>query len=640
MTVMQKTVLGLVSTLALTGCGGNVSSTPAASGSGSAMSGTVAVGAPITSGTLRILDATGTEVASGIAIDADGRYQVPTLTGTAPYRIEACGYAGPNYQCIYSAAQGPGQVNVTPLTTAMVLLASNQTPTQLMAGASTVLDSAAVAAAQAQLRTGLAGVLSGNVEAGFDFVGGTLSAGSRTGYDKVLDSIGVSTGVDTQPFVQITPRQGTGNLYLEQGSSDGTITPAGAASSLSLESLETLFRNMTTAIGSAQACSTGMAPLLASTVQLSLDDESAPASGPADVSASLCQFFAGGNASATWGARFLSPTLGRCDFSGVVPVCRVSFVIQSVDGGVHPVGEGMAVAFESNAWKFKGQASAVAIRASARAQRDRRIDAGSVVDAYSRALAFEVPALAGLACAKVSQRNPAGTLVTVAYYKRYTGVDGPPRRLSAWRSNQAGESRSTDPAVGEIRTGDDSWLMLPQGVDGDDVVRNFFRGGRTVTVSLYGDTLCTTAFTVSGQSEFDIDVEGVPPLWSAMPSMPWPELSDASKTSLAGVTLGTSAGSEFAASWSFSRGVLGLNDITFCGDRASCGEDGPGRLGARDIAAAATSTVLTLHTGPSTSLTTGSHRMLSLSGRTGDGIGMQSNFLSCAEVSTGLACQN
>ena len=58
------------------------------------LSGTVAVGAPIASGKLRILDANGAVVASDVAIDGDGNYAAVTLTGPAPYRIEACAMPG------------------------------------------------------------------------------------------------------------------------------------------------------------------------------------------------------------------------------------------------------------------------------------------------------------------------------------------------------------------------------------------------------------------------------------------------------------------------------------------------------------------------------------------------------------------
>ena len=41
----------------------------------------------------------------------------------------------------------------------------------------------------------------------------------------------------------------------------------------------------------------------------------------------------------------------------------------------------------------------------------------------------------------------------------------------SWRDDNAG--RSLDPAVGMLRSGDDSWLMLPEGAAGDAVVREF-----------------------------------------------------------------------------------------------------------------------------------------------------------------------
>ena len=95
-------LLSVLGAAILSACGGNPgsSSTPVTSTPSAQLSGTVAVGAPITGGTLRVIDVNGTVVASGITVADDGSYSVPTLTGTAPYRIEACGYAGSNYQCI------------------------------------------------------------------------------------------------------------------------------------------------------------------------------------------------------------------------------------------------------------------------------------------------------------------------------------------------------------------------------------------------------------------------------------------------------------------------------------------------------------------------------------------------------------
>jgi hypothetical protein len=520
--------IGLTCALLLAGCGGGSSSSapPPDVAPSAQLTGTVAVGAPITDGTLRVLDATGAVVASGIDIDANGAYTIPELTGTAPFRIEACGYAGANYQCIYSVAQGPGTANVTPLTTATVLLASGQSANNLMSGANTDLSGAAVEGAQGTLRSNLASFLaSGNVDPNFDFVSGDLNAGSRTGYDKVLDAIGVSTGIDDdKPFVQITPRLGTGNLYLEQNVTVGQVTAAAGADNLSLGGLEALFQHMSDALASADACangSTGLATFLATNARMSGEDGESM-SGAANVAAGLCAMFA---EEERFGSRLLSPTLGRCDLGGASPVCRVSFVLQGSDGSVEPVGQGLAVTQEAGVWKFVGDADAIQINASAKAQRDARVDGDTPVYSYARAIAFDIPALAGLQCAQVTQRTADQQLATVAFYKRFGS--GTVRRLSLWQENAFSNSRSVDPLVGALRSADDTWVALPDGAAGDNVVRNFFRGGRTVTVSLFGDEHCSVPFAVPGQSQtaFEVEVQGVPPVSAELPALPWPELS-------------------------------------------------------------------------------------------------------------------
>ena len=218
---VPATLSALFAALVLGGCGGDAALptdapvaapapapiAPAPTPAPSTLSGSVAVGAPITDGKLRVLDATGATVVADVAIAADGTYPAITLTGTAPWRLEACGYTGANYRCLYSVAQAAGTANVTPLTSAIMLLASGQAPESLMTGSASGLSATAVAAAQDTLRTSLAPVLGdAGVGASLDLVTGALAAGSRTGYDRVLDAVGVSTGTDTRPFVQIVPR--------------------------------------------------------------------------------------------------------------------------------------------------------------------------------------------------------------------------------------------------------------------------------------------------------------------------------------------------------------------------------------------------------------------------------------------------
>jgi hypothetical protein len=616
--------LSVLAVLALAACGGSPSSQGAAPVTltpTTQLAGSVAVGAPITGGTLRILDADGVLVAHDIAVAADGSFTVPELTGRAPFRIEACGYAGANYQCLYSVAQGPGTANVTPLTSATVLLAAGQSPVELMAGSNGVLDAAAVAGAQTQLRAGLSGVLSGNVEANFDFITGALSAGSRSGYDKVLDAVGVTTGVDDKAFVQITPRLGSGNLYLEQGSTLGTVTVANGAGELSLGGLETLFANMTQALASAPACSSGLASQLASGARMSTDGGD-PLSGASAVAAGLCEMFA---SQEMFGSRLLSPTLGRCDLDGAQPVCRVSFVLQDQAGGVQPVGNGMGVTREGGAWKFLGDVDPVQLHASAKAQRDVRIDGDTPVVSYSRAIAFDIQAVTGLQCAQVVQRNADQALVTVAYYKRF-GADVP--RLSLWQQNAFGNTRSLDPTVGALRNADDTWVALPDGDAGDVVVRNFFRGGRTVTVNTFSDDACSAPFAVSGRSSFEVDVEGVPPVWVAMPNLPWTDLTSASRQAVLDLALDANAGTTLNVAWTFSHGTLGLDSGSICSDRSQCGQGGSGRIADFRLRPGATSAAIAVTNG-GTALPATGYKMLALYGRTGDGLDLQSNAIAC-----------
>ena len=624
------------------GCGGGADFIVADSSGGASttsLAGTVAVGAPITNGKLRVLDASGAVVASGVTIDADGHYADVTLTGPAPWRLEACGYAGANYLCVYSVATAAGTANVTPLTSAMVLLATGASPDAMMAPNAPAVSASGVTSAQDQLRASLSGVLAGaGVSGTLDFVSGSLSAGSRSGYDGVLDAVGVSVGQDTQPFVQITPRIGSGNVYMQQGSTVGTVTAANTAN-LGLGGIETLFRNMSASMASATACTdatTGIRRSLSSIAQMTLGDEAAQ--GPDNVAAGLCQFFGSGDDGSTpmWGSTLLSPTLGRCDLSGTVPVCAISFVIQSPQGDVMPVGAGMGVTQEGGVWKFMGDLLPIEIRATARAQRTVRVDSTTPVVQYDRAIQLEVAAVTGLNCASVAQHTADGASTTIAFYKRMPGAQRQ-ARLSLWGSNGPSNGASLDPLVGSVRSADDTWLTLPQGSEGDAVIRNFYRGGRTVTFSLFADANCSTPFAIAGHSVFDVEIEGVPPVSSAMDSLPWPEIDSATVTALRSLAIDAGATGTFHAAWTFARGPLGLDDITVCGDRGACGDGGTGRIGSGRLRPSARDNNVALrNTGGA--VTANSMKMLALSGRNSEGVGLESNYMSCPDSSAGEIC--
>jgi hypothetical protein len=363
--------------------------------------------------------------------------------------------------------------------------------------------------------------------------------------------------------------------------------------------------------------------------------------GRENVAQGLCMLFQFGEGEGDtpwWGSRFLSPVLGRCDFGGGTPMCRVSFVIHKPDGAVEPVGNGMAVVQEGGQWKFKGQANGPSVHVQATMQRDVRADAAGAGDVYTRAFAIDIPALTGLECARVTQRNAEGGEVLLGYFKRHAGATSQ-RRLSAWREGEFSLAMSSSASVGFTRSSDDTWINLPDGEAGDAYVRNFYRGGREVRVQLFGDTVCTTPFAVgSSGSSLMVEVTGVPPVSSAMDTFAWPRMSDASIASLRNLVLEEGATAVIEPQWSFRRGPIGLHEFSVCGDRAACGDGGNGRLGEVRVPFGATGTRITLtNNGPA--LTADSAKNFAMYGRTAEGVSVQVNYLVCPGVPAGQNCQ-
>lgn len=621
MSTVARCSVALAVSLLLAACGGDDAATPPTTPvSATGLTGSVAVGIAISQGKLRVLDSNGVVVAEDITVAADGTYNIPTLTGTGPWRIEACGYAGANYECIYSVAQAPGAANVTPLTNAAVLLAANQQPGTLMTGTATGLDAASVNAAQLQLRAGLSPVMNGNVSSGFDFITGDLDAGSRSGYDRVLDAVGVATGVDGSAFVQITPRLGSGNLYLQSGSTSGTVIPDSAAGSLPLSQIDALFARMTAKLASSTACAgpTGLASQMTNDARI--DGDEGFVTGAQNVADMFCGFFAESEA---FGATLMNPTLGRCVTTGTAPRCRVGFDVRLPDGSVMPFGSGVGVQLESGTWKFMGSVDPVSVHADARVQRQTRIDVAGIAPSYMRAIAIDVSHVPGLACARVAQPTTGGNLHTFAILKAY---DSNARRMSIWRGSQQGTDVSLDPTTGFLRSSDDGWYTLPEGAPGDEVVRNFFRNGRSIVVSLFQDAACTTPLVLEGVSSIEVEIEGVPPVYASLPSFPWPELTPATITAVNSVSLAANSSTSLVAGWTYPNGRSGTNGLTFCGSLAQCGDQDAGRYGEREVSPSVSSVEMGLHSG---SLALGTSRTLAVYGTGPGGIGMQSNFSSC-----------
>ncbi len=633
----------LLALAALSACGGSsdavaptppaTTTTPVAS---TKLTGTAAVGAPMTSGTIRVLDSTGAVVAHDVTVNADGTYDAGTLTGTGPWRIEACGYTGSNYGCIYSVAQAAGTANVTPLTTAMIALASGQDPAAVMVDGASAPNAAALGSAQAQLQAGLASTLSdAGVAATFDFTTGTLAAGTRSGYDRILDAVDVTTGSDNGAFVQVTPRLGDGNLYLTAGSTTGSISTPPAAAALPLGGLETLFTNMTAAVASASTCAdatTGLPALVASDARINMGD-SGTLTGGAAVSAGLCQFFSQGDggSGAMWGSHFVSPVLGHCDVSGADPLCAVSFAIQGTDGSVDDVGAGLGVVYRDNRWQLYGDLLPIEIDANAAVQRGVRVDDPTTPIQYSRALQFDIARTDGVACAVVKTRDSAHS--TLAIYKVYSN-DAP--RMSLWTTDGMGNSPSTDPAVGSMRGSDDTWVQLPTGAAGDDVIRTFYRWGRTVDVAVYTDAGCATPAQLDGKSSFGVDVAGMAPVDSALPGLPWGTLTSDTVAALESLTLGVGTSASFAASWTFADGVVGFDENTVC-SQGDCGDGSDARLGQSRLRPGTRSNSTSIRA-PEGGVTAGGFKMFVLGGHDGTGTNIESSFFSCTDTPHGQMC--
>jgi hypothetical protein len=338
-----------------------------------------------------------------------------------------------------------------------------------------------------------------------------------------------------------------------------------------------------------------------------------------------------------WGYTLLSPTLEDCDFSGTAPVCGINLVLRGPQGDLRPLGQGMAITREAGSWRLLGQRWPLDLYASARAQRTKRIDGATPAFQYDRALAFEVEAVAGLNCAKVEQRTAFGGPVTVAYFKRHPGATDQ-RRLALWTVDGYGATPSLDPASGLTRQADDSWVLLPEGTAGDATIRNFFHGGRRVTISLYADAACSSPFAMRGRSSFQVAVVGVPPIWSSMETQPWAEVDAAGGlTALRSLTLANGATGAISATWTLPNGPQWVQQLSACGSRSTCGEGGTGRLGSADVRPRGSSALVSLHnTGPT--LGADSAKMLAVYGRNSEGVGMQTNYTSCPGTPAGQQC--
>lgn len=601
------------------------------------MSGTVAAGLALSGATVRVLDPTGKAIATARPVSATtGAYGPVPLVGQGPFRVEACGTVGDKPLCVWGATNAGGTLNLTPLTSAITVLASGQPPETLMTGALTTLTDAALASAHAQLRTAIAPALAdAGLAADFDLLAGALTPGSHTAHDRVLDAVSVGFGADTKAFVTLGSRLGAGTAYLEPGSStQGSLSIDTGATALDLIGIDALYAKMITATATNTACQSNLGAIFDPLARVSIDLVSGAFQGT-QASQALCLRLGGivGEGEVMFGGKLLPTTLGRCDFTAADPVCRVSLVYQNSKGFQRVLGVEQAVVKRPTGWFFLGNRLEVQATATSRLVLTRRLDAAAP-DRFARYLDIAIPAIGVtggdvLQCARVSQKGTDGSDVPLALFKKA----GNGAYLSLWSVSSSDATPSLDPASGATRGTSITALPVPGGAAGDATVRNFVRAGRALNIQLYKDAACATPLAGADGPAITVDVAGLLPLAAASHTgQPWPVLTPTTASTLVSMKGPVSTTINYATGWAFPRGGLGLDRVLVCTDTA-CST----RLVEQELAAGATSAALTVNVG-STPLAANDYKLLRLTGRMPDGLVLQLDSASCSAQVAGLAC--
>jgi len=611
------------------------------------VSGTVAAGLALTGATVTVLDETGKAIATAKPVTAAGAYGPITLTGAGPFRVQACGMAGEKALCVWGATMG-GTLNLTPLTSAVAVLASGQPPEALMTGAVQGLTDIALATAQNQLRTVLAPALTdAGLASDFDLLAGTLTPGTHTGYDRLLDVVDVGLGVDSKSWVTLGSALGGGWAYLEPGTTTGSLVINAAAANVDHAGIDTLFKSLGAVMPFAAKCSiptTGLKPLLDANVRASVDFLTAAFSGTDQATQVLCGHMGGllvGDTETLEKSTLLPALPTRCDFSGADPVCRVKLVFQTAapapnaPAGATPkdvlrqVGIDQVVVKRAGAWLLMGNRLEVQASAAARLVLARRVDQ-TAADVYSRFLDIRIPAWAGLACARASQKDTAGADVALALFKPASGAT----YLSVWSVAANDPTPSLNAAVGTTRGADIVAVPVPGNAAGDTTARNFARAGRALKIELFSDAACSTPLAGADGGSVSIDLAGQLPITASnMAGQPWPALASASTAALVSLKGAVNTKINFGPVWTASRGDIAMFRAQLCSLDPNCGN----RLAAVDLPSAATTAAFTPTVGQP-ALLASDYKLLRLMGRTPNGLVLQLDAASCTAQATGLGC--
>ena len=609
------------------------------------MSGVVSGGVLMTGGKVNVMDETGALIASGKdVVVATGAYGPIPLKGGGPFRIQACGTTGDKPLCVWGATTAGGTLNLSPLTSAVTVLASGQPPETLMIGAVQGLTDTAIAAAQAQLRTALAPALAdAGLASDFDLLTGALTAGTHTGYDRMLDTVAVSMGLDGKAYVTLSSALGSGLVYLEPGTSQGSLSIDAAAAAIDHVGIDNLYKSLAAAMPVAKLCPTALQPLLDPGVRASADIVVPSFSGVQLGSQVLCGHMGGllvGDTETLEGAKLLPTVPSRCDFTGADPVCRVTLVFQTATPpkGAPPtatpkdvlrqLGIEQTIVKRPGGWLLLGNRLEVQATAVARLVLTRRVDQ-TAADTYSRYLDLRIPAYPGLQCARASQKDASGADVALALFKPAAGGT----YLSLWASSASNSAPSLDPVNGATQGADVVSLAVPSTTAGDTTARNFIRAGRALKVELFADGGCSTPLPGADGGAVSVDVAGQLPLnVVGLSGQPWPVVLAASSAALVSLKGSVNAGVKYGPTWSPLPGGLAMIRAQLCAD-AACSS----KLSELDLASDASAAALNWTVG-SSALSAGAYKLLRLTGRTADGLVLQLDSASCTAQSSGQAC--
>ncbi|POZ59974.1 carboxypeptidase-like regulatory domain-containing protein [Chromobacterium alticapitis] len=203
----MKTTLtssALACSLLLSACGGgsdnndSAAQTPAAhTNTIQSISGTAAVGSPLANAQITVKNIQG-QVVKTFQTDANGGFSNINLdNAAAPLLLEARGVANDAPQLLHSVASANGVVNITPLTEAIVTLASGKDAGSCFVTAgdcAPTLTADALRQSQANLKAALATLSQTlQLEDKSDWIATSFKP-NKTGHDKLLELVDIAAG--------------------------------------------------------------------------------------------------------------------------------------------------------------------------------------------------------------------------------------------------------------------------------------------------------------------------------------------------------------------------------------------------------------------------------------------------------------